>query len=190
LGIGIWIGVQHLGYLEFGELARVAHRTLNQPQIFVNNLAIRRATEELKVARDYDQVRRILLAAFGSNDFDGFSLNVALFPGDNVTAEALDTPAVPRSNHSLHWNKPGRASLNDSSAWTIALDLLTSANRRRGILTVYRLYSTRDLQLDVNLLTGAFPTALADALDRTVAHSAEVITLPEQDTSLVTAQAG
>jgi hypothetical protein len=190
LGIGIWIGVQHLGYLEFGELARVAHRTLNQPQIFVNNLAIRRATEELKVARDYDQVRRILLAAFGSNDFDGFSLNVALFPGDNVTAEALDTPAAPRSNHSLHWNKPGRASLNDFSAWTIALDLLTSANRRRGILTVYRLYSTRDLQLDVNLLTGAFPTALADALDRTVAHSAEVITLPEQDTSLVTAQAG
>ena len=48
LGIGIWIGVQHLGYLEFGELARVAHRTLDQPQIFVNNLAIRRATEELK----------------------------------------------------------------------------------------------------------------------------------------------
>ena len=35
----------------------------------MNNLAIRRATEELKVARDYDQVRRILLAAFGSHDF-------------------------------------------------------------------------------------------------------------------------
>jgi UDP-GlcNAc:undecaprenyl-phosphate GlcNAc-1-phosphate transferase len=81
LGIGIWIGVQHLGYLEFGELARVAQRTLNQPQIFVNNLAIRRATEELKVARDYDQVRRILLAAFGSNDFDGFELNVGMLPG-------------------------------------------------------------------------------------------------------------
>jgi hypothetical protein len=40
------------------------------------------------------------------------------------------------------------------------------------------------------LVMDAFPTALADALDRTVAHSAEVITLPEQDTSLVTAQAG
>jgi UDP-GlcNAc:undecaprenyl-phosphate GlcNAc-1-phosphate transferase len=81
LGIGIWIGVQHLGYLEFGELARVAQRTLNQPQIFVNNLAIRRATEELKVARDYEQLRRILLAAFGSNDFDGFELALDLLPG-------------------------------------------------------------------------------------------------------------
>ena len=191
LGIGIWIGVQHLGYLEFGELARVAHRTLDQPQIFVNNLAVRRATEELKVARDFDQVRRILLAAFGSNDFDGFDLNVALLPGEISAVESLDSLAARRNSHSLHWNKPGRAnSLNNSSAWTIALDLLSSSNRHRGTLTVYRLYSTRDLQLDVNLLTAAFPTTLADALDRTLAHSAEVIPLPEQDASLITAQAG
>jgi len=190
LGIGIWIGVQHLGYLEFGELARVAQRTFNRPQIFVNNLAIRRATEELKVARDYDQVRRMLLAAFGSNDFDGFALNVVLHDGEIVAMEALDTVPARRTNHSLHWNKPGRASMDNSSAWTIALDLLSSANRQRGTLTVYRLYSTRDLQLDVNLLTGAFPTALADALDRTLAHSANVIPLPGQDAPLVTAQAG
>src|SRR5271156_5855919 len=74
LGIGIWIGVQRLGYLELGELGRVAQRTFEQRQIFINNLAIRRATEELKAARDYDQIRRILEAAFGSNDFDGFDV--------------------------------------------------------------------------------------------------------------------
>jgi hypothetical protein len=55
---------------------------------------------------------------------------------------------------------------------------------------VQRNYSTRELQLDVNLLTTAFPTALADALDRTLAHSAQVIALPGQDTSLIEAQAG
>ena len=81
-------------------------------------------------------------------------------------------------------------SLDASSAWTIALDLLSSANHRRGTLTVLRMYSPRDLQLDVNLLTGVFPTALADALDRTLVHAAEVIALPEQDPSLITAQAG
>src|SRR5882757_3308504 len=96
LGIGIWIGVQHLGYLEFGELARVAQRTLNQPQIFVNNLAIRRATEELKVARDYDQIRRILTAAFGSNDFDSFELKLELIPGEVVPFESPDTSAARR----------------------------------------------------------------------------------------------
>jgi UDP-GlcNAc:undecaprenyl-phosphate/decaprenyl-phosphate GlcNAc-1-phosphate transferase len=67
IGVGIWFGIQHLGYLEFGEIRRVAQRTFEQRSIFVNNLAIRRATENLKVASDYDQVCRILESAFLSN---------------------------------------------------------------------------------------------------------------------------
>jgi UDP-GlcNAc:undecaprenyl-phosphate GlcNAc-1-phosphate transferase len=188
LGIGIWIGVQHLGYLEFGELARVAQRTLNQPQIFVNNLAIRRATEELKVARDFEQVRRILAAAFGSNDFDSLELKMELFPGEAIPAELA---ASKRPTNTYNWQKPGVSKLPDGLAvWSIALDLLSSANRHRGSLIVHRNYSTRILQLDINLLTTEFPTALADALDRTLAHSAQVIAIPEQDTSLIQAQAG
>jgi hypothetical protein len=74
--------------------------------------------------------------------------------------------------------------------WTIALSLLSSSNRARGTLMIYRLYSRRDLQLDVNLLTAIFPTALADALDRTLAEPIEVITMPDQDASLLPAQAG
>lgn len=40
-----------------------------------------------------------------------------------------------------------------------------------------------------NLLTAAFPIALADALDRTFIHAGEVIALPQKATSLATAQA-
>jgi len=190
MGIGIWIGVQHLGYLEFGELARVAHRTLDQPQIFVNNLAIRRATEELKVARDYDQVRRILAAAFGSNDFDGFDLRPDSLPGNGASFDPL-TPAPARGGLSYRWSKPGLATALDGPAvWTVTLDLLSSSNCCRGSLALHRLYSQRDLQLDINLLTSAFPVALADALERTLLHSAQVIALPEQDSSFVAAQAG
>jgi UDP-GlcNAc:undecaprenyl-phosphate GlcNAc-1-phosphate transferase len=191
LGIGIWIGVQHLGYLEFGELARVAHRTLDQPQIFVNNLAIRRATEELKVARDYEQVQRILTAAFGNNDFDGFELKLELLPGETVPFDSAEPSAARCNTPSFRWAKPGIPKGQDGSAvWTIALDLVSSAHRRRGSLLVRRMYSPRDLQLDINLLTSAFPTALADALDRILAHPVQVIPLPEQDSSLITAQAG
>lgn len=191
LGAGIWIGVQHLGYLEFGELARVAHRTLDQRQIFINNLAIRRATEELKVARDYPQIRRILAAAFGTNDFDGFDLKVKLLPGETMPSDASDGSAVRGSEFTVHWAKPGVAKLRESlPAWTLALDLLSTANRRRGTLAVHRSYSQRDLQIDVNLLTSLFPTALADALDRTLAHTPQVIPLPEQDSGMITAQAG
>jgi UDP-GlcNAc:undecaprenyl-phosphate/decaprenyl-phosphate GlcNAc-1-phosphate transferase len=183
LGIGIWIGVQHLGYLEFGELARVAHRTLNQPQIFVNNLAIRRATEELKVARDYEQVRKILVAAFGSNDFDSFELKL------ESSDVALD--ATWRGMGPFRWSKAGfPKTLDGIAVWTIALDLLSSGNRRRGTLNIHRLYSSRDLQLDINLLTSEFPTALGDALERTLGHPAHVIPLAAPDPALIAAQAG
>jgi len=188
LGIGIWVGVQHLGYLEFGELARVAHRTLDQPQIFVNNLAIRRASEELKMARDFEQVRRILLAAFGGNDFDGFELKLEPQSGDSPASEAL---LQRYGANTFQWRKPGAPRLvNGAAAWTIALALQSSANRRCGALILQRDYCDRALQLDVNLLTSIFPTTLADALDRTLQHSAQVIPLPTQDSSYITAQAG
>ena len=107
LGIGIWIGVQRLGYLELGELGRVAQRTFEQRQIFINNLAIRRATEELKVARDYEQIRRVLEAAFSSNDFDGFDVRFKLFPGESPPAGAADPGAQPRRGEIFfHWGKP------------------------------------------------------------------------------------
>jgi UDP-GlcNAc:undecaprenyl-phosphate GlcNAc-1-phosphate transferase len=188
LGIGIWIGVQHLGYLEFGELARVAHRTLEQRQIVINNLAIRRAIEELKVVRDYDQIRRVLVAAFGTNDFDGFDMKVQTFPGE---ALLLDAVQPRRSEPSFRWSKAGTGKLFEGlSEWSLALDLRSNGNRRRGTFVVHRLYAQRDLQLDINLLISAFPIALADALDRTLIPSAQVVPIPEPDSGFIAAQAG
>jgi UDP-GlcNAc:undecaprenyl-phosphate/decaprenyl-phosphate GlcNAc-1-phosphate transferase len=187
VGIGVWIGVQHLGYIEFGELARVAHRTLDQRQIVINNLSIRRATEDLKVARDFDQVRSILLAAFGSNDFDGFEMKVQLFAGEDSLLRA-----IPRrgSEILLRWSKcQAPRSLEGVAAWTLSLDLHSSANRRRGSLALHRLYAQRDVQLDINLLTGVFPIALADALDRSLTPLAHVLHSPQQ-AEFVAAQAG
>jgi hypothetical protein len=144
-------------------VARVAHRTLDQPQILVNNLAIRRAIEELKVARDYEQVHRILQAAFGNNDFDGFDLRIEPPATPLAFIPPLDSAA--RRSGSFHWSKPGVMKPWDGCAvWTVVLDLLSSSNHRRGTQLMHRLYSQRDLQLDIHLLTAAFPIALADAL--------------------------
>ncbi len=193
LGIGIWIGVQRLGYLELGELGRVAQRTFEQRQIVINNLAIRRATEELKAARDYEQIQRVLEAAFSSNDFDGFDVRFKLFPGEARPANALGhVPQSRRGEVSFHCGKPGRpSSLDGSVGWSLSIDLVSSSSRRRGVLTVHRVYSQRDLQLDINLLTSAFPVALADALDRALQHAVQVIPRPGQDDQgLIAAQAG
>ena len=191
LGTGIWMGVQHLGYLEFGELARVAQRTLDQPQIFVNNLAIRRAMKELKSARDYEQVRKILVAAFSSNDFDAFELNLEPAAAEMISVSFEPDEFSDGSNGpGFRWSKPGLPQTHSSStAWRIALHLLTSNGASWGTLTVLRLYSERDLQIDINLLTAGFPTALADALHRTLAHPAQ-FGLHEHGGTLLEAQAG
>jgi UDP-GlcNAc:undecaprenyl-phosphate GlcNAc-1-phosphate transferase len=191
LGIGIWIGVQHLGYLEFGELARVAQRALDQRQIVINDLAIRRATEELKVARDCERIRGILVNAVGISDFDAFDLKIKLLPGEIVPDDASGLPQTRKSEFSFHWSKPtGAKSMEGPAVWTLVLELLSSGNRRRGTLEIHRLSAHRDLQLDINLLIQSFPIALSDALDRTLPHTARVIELPEQDTGLIAAQAG
>ncbi|HEX3320292.1 MAG TPA: MraY family glycosyltransferase [Terriglobales bacterium] len=165
VGTGVWLGVQHLGYLEFGELRRVAQRTIEQRQIVINNLSIRRATEELKVARDYDQICNILTAAFGSNDFDWFELSIHVLPGERFDAGLVHV--LPDNHLRFAWTKPGASARRQVvPAWTVSLELVTTTNQRRGSMSICRFYTQRNLQLDVNLLTSVFPCALADALDR------------------------
>jgi UDP-GlcNAc:undecaprenyl-phosphate GlcNAc-1-phosphate transferase len=171
LGIGIWMGVQHLGYLEFGEIRRVAQRTIKQRGVFVNNLSIRKATEELKAISDYRQICRALEAAFSSNDFDGFDLHV------NLPTEGY---GLRHSHHrtqgldwvEFNWKRPGQTvSLDEWSAWRLTLDLVAANNRSYGSLEVYRFYSERPLLVDINLLTSVFPAVLADALRRMFVES-------------------
>jgi hypothetical protein len=189
LGTGVWLGVQHLGYLEFGELRRVAQRTMEQRQIFINNLAIRRAVEELKVTSDYDQLCRILEAAFSANDFDAFELRLHRLPGEVPETHGLQLMST--GEPYLRWKRPGSHFAHErATAWSLTLDLMTTTNRRAGYMTIYRLYTARDLQLDVNLLTSAFPVALADALDRALTQVLEALPAISEDTGLMAAQAG
>ena len=189
LGTGVWFGVQHLGYLEFGELRRVAQRTIDQREIFINNMAIRRAVEALKVTCNYDDIRRTLETAFRANDLDAFELRLHRLPGELPENHGLQLMFA--GEPCLRWKKPGsHFSHEKTTAWSLTLDLVTTTNRRAGYLTMYRLYSERDLQLDVNLLTSAFPIALADALDRACTQVMEVAPATSEDTDLMAAQAG
>ncbi len=180
VGTGIWLGVQHLNYLEFGELRRVAQRTIEQRQIVINNLAVRRAVEELKGAADLAQVRGILVAAFENNDFDAFELHLA----PSLAAHShLGEPAKP-----FHWSKfPHLAAISSMPAWKVSLDLLTTSNLRCGTLAVYRAYNQHDLQLDINLLTSVFPVALADAIHRVQQSSRVLVPAAQGDDAFLVA---
>ena len=180
VGTGIWLGVQHLNYVEFGELRRVAQRTIDQRQIVINNLSVRRAVEELKVAGNFNQLRSTLVAAFESNDFDAFELHLKSLPGDKGAASDANRP--------FHWSKfPHMAAISSQPSWKLTLDLVTSSNQRRGSLVVYRTYSHRNLQLDVNLLTSEFPVILADALDRVLTMPQVLVPASQDDTPFLAA---
>lgn len=183
VGTGIWMGVQHLGYLEFGELRRVAQRTMEQRQIVINNLAIRRATEELKVSRDYDQVWRILTAAFGNNDFDAFELRRRLLPPDVPDLAGLQIVSGRVEDAYLRWKKPGsHFSMDTVRGWKLTLDLVTTDHLSHGSMTIYRRYADRDLQVDINLLISLFPCALAEALNRASSSNLEFLPVVTQST--------
>ena len=189
LGTGVWIGVQHLGYMEFGELRRVAHRTIER-QILINNLAIRRATEELKVTCDYAQLCRILVAALAGNDFDAFDLRLRVQSAELPTIKGLHLISAWGETPCLRWTKPDSHFAQElTCAWCLTLDLVTTRNARCGSMTIYRLYTGRELQFDINLLTSVFPVALADALDRASSPTLKVIPTAEQGSGLVTAHA-
>jgi hypothetical protein len=191
LGTGIWLGVQRLGYLEFGELRRVARRTIEQRQIFVNNLAIRRAMEELKMSSDYEQVCRVLVAAFSSNDFDAFELEWQQMPREAPEIQGLREVPGSAGQPRLLWSRPeSYFPFEARGAWSLTLDLVTGGNHRCGSMTVHRLYTKRDLQLDVNLLTSLFPSTLAEALHRTLSHPAQNVPAPAKSSDAMAAQAG
>jgi len=188
IGVGIWFGIQHLGYLEFGEIRRVAQRTFEQRSIFVNNLAIRRAIEKLKLASDYDQVCRILESAFLSNDFDGFEMSVEAH--EDQSPFGGDTHLTGRSGKIFHFEKPESAKFqNGWAAWHLTLELVTSTDHLRGSMKIYRFYSDRALLVDTNLLTSDFPVVLADALDRVLSSKEGMVAVQAGGTEFTAAEA-
>jgi len=72
--------------------------------------------------------------------------------------------------------------------WGVTLNLVTTSNRRRGALSVHRLYDEQPLHLDVNLLITEFPVALADALDRVIARSVQAVPQAAPEEALASAQ--
>jgi len=182
IGTCVWFGVQHLGYLEFLEIRRVAQRTIEQRGIFVNDLAIRRAIEELKGASDYAQVCHILKSAFSANDFDGFELTIKAQAEEPPTIDGKRLWVRPGERLHFEWSKPGAPKFrDDSAAWTLGLELVTTSNRRLGSMKIYRFYTDRSLLVDANLLTSFFSVVLADALDRALTPKKGMV--PEVTTS-------
>jgi UDP-GlcNAc:undecaprenyl-phosphate/decaprenyl-phosphate GlcNAc-1-phosphate transferase len=175
---GIWVGVQQLGYHEFGELTRMAHRTMEQKKIIVNNLAIRRATEALATSTDLKSVERTLREAFEGNDFDGFNLQLA-----HIDAPHTDDGKT--NGFRVSWHKPNGSGgeQNSAAGWALTLDLKKIGGRQLGTFVLYRQCNGHPLMVDVNLLISGFNTALTEALDNALGQTSH---LPAEEQSNAT----
>ena len=154
-------GIQHLSYPELNELRRVAKRTVQQKQIIVNNLKIRRAGSLLREVKDFDELVKILQESLHSNEFDYFE--VALGPklgakGKNLwthSARTMTTPTLSRKRVSPQYT--------DVSAWSLTIDLATSGSGNIGFFKVIRCNRREGLLLDVNILISELQPALCQA---------------------------
>jgi UDP-GlcNAc:undecaprenyl-phosphate/decaprenyl-phosphate GlcNAc-1-phosphate transferase len=159
VGVVIWLGVQHLNYPEFFEIGRVAHRTIEQKEIIVNNLAIRRASDRLAHVSDVSELYQVLQDTFRTNDFDGFELDIV---------EGLAQRAA--WNQHYRWAKAtgpidsGTAGRNPR--WELSLALITHVNTYCGRFLVYCAFGRGGLKVDINLLLEEFRAVLADAVER------------------------
>lgn len=185
LGAGIWIGVQRLGYPEFAELRRMAQRTIDQRQIFANNLAIRGAIESLKKAADFPSLTVALNAAFANNDFDAFELRAEL-PVRRDGISVVQPTVCPH----ICWKKPGAlAAAEFGNMWSLNLQLLSTDHHYCGRFLLFRAYANRGLRLDIDLLTSSFASVLADALQR-IAEAHDNFLLATDTPVLLEARAG
>src|SRR2546429_6701836 len=74
VGMGVLIGVQHLRYPEFLELAWMARRTLHQRHVIANDINIRRTPDALGSCNNLDRKSTRLNSSHGYISYAVFCL--------------------------------------------------------------------------------------------------------------------
>jgi UDP-GlcNAc:undecaprenyl-phosphate/decaprenyl-phosphate GlcNAc-1-phosphate transferase len=157
VGLGVFFGLQHLGYRELDELRRVARRTWEQKTIIYNNLAIRRAEDELQRAGTVNEVTHILRTAFQANDYDGFEITFT----PESSASYGSTLMMPPLQYG--WR---REEGKHGKGWEVRLDLFSKRGEVCGCLSIHRSYTDCSLRSDIDCFTKEFASALSAALQR------------------------
>ncbi len=147
IGIGVWLGVQQLGYAEFLELHSLVQRTRQQKQFVANNLEIRHATESLNSCTDLQMI-------------------CFKYPAVESFSELSFAPMRRAPGGGLQHSWDGEA-VSDA-AWGLRLELITSSGHRLGFLFLFRTHIENPLLLDVNLLSYEFRMALSSAVQRAI----------------------
>jgi UDP-GlcNAc:undecaprenyl-phosphate GlcNAc-1-phosphate transferase len=159
IGIGVWIGIQQLHYVEFTVIQDLFTGTRQRKRVIANNLSIRRATESLRSCKDFRALFTILEDTMQPVGFDGFRFK-------NSSVGSLPEPLLaplrtaPDGEYSCSWTDFE----GSEPAWEIRLQLVTSTGYHWGHFSLFRTHPEKPLFVDLNLLNSAFRTNLFEAL--------------------------
>jgi UDP-GlcNAc:undecaprenyl-phosphate GlcNAc-1-phosphate transferase len=156
LGIGGWLGLQQLEYLEFTELKRVAVKTMSGTRAMAANVAVQSAARSLGSASSLPQACDILRDLMEESDFDGFAIKPLMEVQDSSWGYLTEDGIAWRR---AGWHR-GRAHMQ------IVISLVDLVGAEQGTLTLFREYSGRPLLVDLDLLTGDLQRNLAESLSR------------------------
>jgi len=162
VGIGVWIGIQQLGYHEFLELGHMASRTLNQRHVIANDVSIRRAAEALESCTSLAQFCQILHQCLEPIGFDGFGV----FLSSEVPVEVERNPFsyVSQPNLQFFWD---RLLTSSEINWNLTFNLMKSNGKRLGGFALYRKNSASPLWMDLDVFTTTgFSGAVAARLEK------------------------
>jgi UDP-GlcNAc:undecaprenyl-phosphate/decaprenyl-phosphate GlcNAc-1-phosphate transferase len=184
IGIGVWVGVQHLHYAEFAELQDLVRRTKKRKQLIAHNLEIRRASEMLNSCADFTSICKALKNALQPVGFDGFQLKNSPTSG---ISESFFSPLrrAPDGGLQYFWcdiTKP-------DAAWELRLELIMSSGYRMGYFSLFRMQVENPLVVDVDLFNHEFRNALSNALFRAMNQIRTAESTEAHEVSLPTAPA-
>jgi hypothetical protein len=166
VGLGVWVGVQQLKYLEFYELAATARRIWQRKRIAANNLQIRRAIESFpKSTAEFPVICGVLEEALASAGFCGISIS---FPQieyvDEVSLLPLRRDGMNRYSH--FWVELDQA----RPEWELRLELKSSSGSKLADLYLLRGRASDPFLIDVNLLGDEYRAAMSDMIARTISR--------------------
>jgi hypothetical protein len=172
LGIGIVLGVQHLRYDEFGELAyQIRHGVRRRRRVLTVNVRIRRSTESLRCAATPEELNQALTEILEASDFDGVHLEV----GDReVIRAACSAPMGWRFEEDRmvavwQWRRadlPTRDLAASQHFWSLRIPLSDQVHQPIGAISFYRALSREDLAANLAQVCGELRADLIAAIER------------------------
>jgi len=183
IGLGVWVGVQHLHYAEFAELRELVQKTKKRKQVMAHNLEIRRASESLNACAEFSSICKALTNALQPVGFDGFQLKNSSTSG---ISESFFAPLrrVPDGGLQYCWYDKAIA----EPAWELRLELIMSSGYRMGYFSLFRMQVESPLLVDVELFNSEFRNALSDAFFRAINQTQVRAATEVREVSLPTAK--